>query len=300
MEKSDVMKKSKTWSSEARWGYLMVSPYILGMVVFVIGPVIAAVFISFTQYSILAPPKWIGLDNYKELMSDDTYWQAFRNTLYFTVLFVPTLTIVSLLLASALKQTIRGISWIRTSFFIPVVSSWVAVSLLWYWIYNPKFGLLNYILRSVGLPALGWLSDEKLVIPCLALVAVWKGAGYMMVILLAGLKGIPEQLYEAAVIDSASKWQQFRHITIPLLSPTLFLVIIIAMLWSVNAFDQVYVMTQGGPNKASMVLGLYLYNEAFVFYRMGYASVIAWSMFAILLVISGIQFATQKKWVHYN
>jgi multiple sugar transport system permease protein len=294
------LSKSNVWSSEARWGYLMVSPYILGMIVFVIGPVIAAVFISFTQYSILAPPKWIGLANYKELMSDDTYWQAFRNTLYFTALFVPFQTIVALILASALKRAIRGISWIRTSFFIPVVSSWVAVSLLWYWIYNPKFGLFNYLLRSMGLPALGWLSDEKLVIPCLVLVAVWKGAGYMMVILLAGLKNIPEQLYEAAVIDSANKWQQFRHVTLPLLSPTLFLVIIITMLWSVNAFDQVYVMTQGGPNKASMVLGLYLYNNAFVWYRMGYASVIAWSMFAILLVISGIQFATQKRWVHYN
>ena len=286
--------------NEMLWGYLMVSPYVIGLLLFVIGPVIAAVFISFTQYSMYEAPQWIGFSNYRELWNDMTYWKALRNTLYFSVLFVPFQILAALMLAVALKRAIRGISWIRTSFFIPVVSSWVAVSLLWYWIYNPRFGLLNYILQTFGIPGLSWLDDPKLVIPCLVLVAVWKGAGYMMVILLAGLQGIPEQLYEAATIDSANRWQQFRHVTLPLLSPTLFLVIIISVIWSVNAFDQVYVMTNGGPSNSSLVLGLYLYNNAFKWFRMGYASSIAWTMFGILLILSGIQFATQKKWVHYS
>ena len=292
---------------EGKWGLLLVSPYLLHFIVFVAGPLIASLYFSFSQYDMMNPPKWTGLDNYGRLFGDTLFWKSLWNTLYFAILFVPAQTILALVLAVVLNQKLKGLKLFRMAHFIPVISSWTVILYVSDAIFNPRFGFANSILASLGLDPQRWLQDGKLVIPLLVLIAVWKGIGYIMVIYLAGLQSVPQDLYEAAEIDGAGTLRKFLSITFPLISSTTFLVVILSTISTFQAFEQVYVLTgggdissAGGPNNSSLVLMLYLYREGFTFMRMGYASAISWVLFMILFTLTLIQMKVQKKWVHYD
>ncbi|MFS0836539.1 carbohydrate ABC transporter permease [Paenibacillus sp. 1P03SA] len=300
-------RKLRPLDQEGKWGLLLVSPYLIHFIVFVAGPLIASLYFSFSQYDMMNPPKWTGLDNYGRLLGDELFWKSLWNTLYFAVLFVPAQTILALILAVVLNQKLKGLKLFRMAHFIPVISSWTVILYVSDAIFNPRFGFANSILASLGLDPQRWLQDGKLVIPLLVLIAVWKGIGYIMVIYLAGLQSVPQDLYEAAEIDGAGTLRKFMSITFPLISPTTFLVIILSTISTFQAFEQVYVLTgggdissAGGPNNSSLVLMLYLYREGFTFMRMGYASAIAWVLFMILFTLTLIQMKVQKKWVHYD
>jgi multiple sugar transport system permease protein len=301
-------KKKKGISSEGKWGLLLVSPYIIHFVIFVLGTLIASLYFSLTEYDILNPPQWVGLDNYEKLINDPVFWKSLWNTIYFAILFVPAQTILGLVLATALNQRLKGLKFFRMAHFIPVISSWTVIMYVSDAIFNPRFGMANNLLTKFGLDPQKWLQDEVLVIPLLVLVAVWKGVGYIMIIFLSGLQGVPNSLYEAAEIDGAGVFGKFKNITLPLISGTTFLVLILSTISTFQAFEQIYVMTggagditqAGGPNNASLVLMLYLYREGFSFLHMGYASAIAWVMFAILFTLTIIQVKLQNKWVYYD
>ncbi|TLS37307.1 sugar ABC transporter permease [Pseudalkalibacillus caeni] len=286
----------------------MISPYLIHFIVFIAFTLLASLYFSFSSYDMLNPPEWVGLENYNKLIQDPVFWKSLKNTAYFTILFVPTQTILALILAVALNQSLKGLKFFRIAHFIPVISSWTVVLYVADAIFNPRFGLANDLLLKFGLEPQKWLNDEHLVIPVLVLVAVWKGVGYMMVIFLAGLQNVPEDLYEAAEIEGAGVIQKFRYVTVPLISGTTFLVLVLSTITTFQAFEQIYVMTgnsgditaAGGPNNASMVLMLYLFQQGFAFLKMGYASAIAWILFIILFVITLIQVKLQKKWVHYE
>ncbi|WP_163537431.1 sugar ABC transporter permease [Gracilibacillus sp. YIM 98692] len=301
-------KKRSLLTYEGKWGLLLVSPYLIQFIVFVIGPLIASLYFSFSKYDMLNPPQWIGLENYEKLFNEPLFYKSLWNTLYFAILFVPTQAFFALLLAVALNQKIKALKLYRMAHFIPVISSWTVVMYVVDAIFNPRFGFANSFLIKLGLEPQRWLNDEQLVIPLLVLVAVWKGIGYMMVIYLAGLQNVPNELYEAADMDGAGTIKKFSSITLPLISPTTFLVIVLSTITTFQAFEQIYVMTggatditaAGGPNNASLVLMLYLYREGFSFLHMGYASAIAWILFTILFILTLLQLWGQKKWVHYQ
>lgn len=274
---------------------------------FVAGPLAASLYFSFSDYDMLNPPEWSGLDNFRRMAEDSMFWRSLWNTLYFAVLFVPLQTFLALVLAVALNQRLKGLKWFRMAHFIPVISSWTVILYVADAVFNPRFGLANTALAKLGLEGQGWPQDPKLAIPPLVFIAVWKGIGYIMVIYLAGLQSVPGDLYEAAEIDGAGALRKFRYITVPLISPTTFLVVIMSTISTFQAFEQIYVLTgrgdissAGGPNNSSLVMMLYLYREGFTFMRMGYASAIAWVLFMILFLLTLIQLRAQKKWVHYD
>ena len=295
----EIKNKVSYNKQETLWALFFLSPKIIGLVFFTLGPVIASFLISFTDWDLVSKPIWIGLDNYKHLIRNDVFVKSLITTCYYTVVSVPLGLVLSLLLAVAMNQKIKGIVVFRTAFFLPVISSMVAIALLWRWIYNSQYGLLNYFLGLICIPPQNWLGNTKLAMPSLIAMSVWKGLGYNMMIWLAALQGIPEDLYEAARIDGASKWQQFKNITVPLLSPTTFLLLILGLINSFQVFEQSFVMTGGGPAKATLTIVLYLFSNAFEWLRMGYASAMAYILALIIFVLTLIQFKYQKKWVHY-
>lgn len=275
-------------------------PTLVGLALFSAGPVIAAFGLSFTSWDIVSPPQWIGLENYRQLIERELFWRVMRNTLYYTFASVPLALVLALLLALAMNQKLRGTTFYRTVYFLPVISSTVAIALVWAWLYNPEFGLLNYFLRLIGIKGPGWLGDPNWAMPAIILASVWKGLGYYMVIFLAGLQGIPEEYYEAAKIDGASAWQRFRYVTLPLISPTTFFVLVILVIGSFQVFEITFVMTQGGPAYATLTIAYYIFQNAFEWYRMGLAAALAYVLFAMILVITVIQWKVQGRWVHYQ
>ncbi|GIO05560.1 sugar ABC transporter permease [Brevibacillus reuszeri] len=301
-------KKRKWLDGEGRWGLLLVSPYLVHFIVFVVGTSLASLYFSFSDYDILNPPKWTGLDNYEKLFQDPLFYRALWNTVYFTLLYVPAKTFLALLLAVALNQKLKGLKLFRMVHFLPVISSWTVIAYVADAIFNQRIGFANAVLAKFGIAPQSWLIDEGWVIPVLVVVAIWKSVGYMMIIFLAGLQGISSELYEAASIDGANAWQKFWRITVPMISGTTFLVVILNTIYSFQNFEQIFVMTggsteagsTGGTNNASLVLMLLMFRQGFSFYKMGYASAIAWVLFLILLAITLIQFKLQKKWVHYD
>jgi len=284
---------------EAAWAYLFLTPFFIGLLAFILGPVVAAFVISFTDWDLLASPSWIGLTNYREMASDTLFWTALKNTLYFTVVSVPVSLTVALGLATLMNRKLRGINLLRAIYFFPVTASIVAVSLLWSWMYTPNFGIINYTLGQFGLPALKWLVDPNLAMPSVVLMSIWRGLGFNIVVFLAGLQGIPKDLYEAAELDGAGEWNRFRHITIPLLSPTMFFAGVMAVIASFQVFEQTYIMTQGGPGNATLTLVYHIFQNGFTYLRMGYASAMSFVLFAILFVITIVQVRLQTRWVHY-
>ncbi|MFC8684269.1 carbohydrate ABC transporter permease [Brevibacillus porteri] len=303
-----AVKKRKWLDSEGRWGLLLVSPYLIHFLVFVVGTSVASLYFSFSDYDILNPPKWTGLENYAKLFEDPLFYRALWNTVYFTILYVPAKTFLALLLAVALNQKLKGLKFFRMVHFLPVISSWTVIAYVADAVFNQRIGFANAFLSKLGLAPQNWLIDEFWVIPVLVLIAIWKSVGYMMIIFLAGLQGISSDMYEAASIDGANAWQKFWRVTVPMISGTTFLVVILNTIYSFQNFEQIFVMTggsteagsTGGANNASLVLMLFMFRQAFSFFKMGYASAIAWVLFLILLAITLIQFKLQKKWVHYD
>ena len=299
-ERSSRSLVARLISNDNVVGYLFVAPLIFGLIVFTYGPVLAAFGLSFTKGDYISTPQWIGLDNYTRLLNEDLFWKSLVNTLYYVVGVVPASLFLSLLLAMAMNQKLRGIVFFRTVFFLPTITSTVAISLMWLWIYNPEFGVLNFLLKQIGLRGPAWLSSPTWAMPAVIIMSIWRGLGYNMLIYLAGLQGIPDVFYEAAEIDGAGRFAKFRHITIPLLSPTTFLLLILGMIGAFQVFEYTYVMTGGGPIYSTLTLVLHIYNNAFRNFEMGYASALAYVLFFILLLLTLIQFRLQKRWVHYE
>lgn len=281
------------------FGFL--APSLVHFLVFVVLPVGFSLYISLTRWDLLTPMQFVGLTNFKELFFNDSlFWLSLRNTAYFVVLTVPPTIALGLLLAMAMSQRIRGIAFFRSIYFIPHISSMVAVAMVWRWIYNYNFGILNTLLEFLGLPVFDWLGDPKLAMPSVAIMSVWKGLGWAMLIYLAGLQNIPPQFYEAAEIDGANAWQRFVYITWPLLTPTTFFILVMSLIGAFQVFDQVYMMTGGGPSHATTVYNYYLFQNAFRFFKMGYAAAMAWILFIIIAVITYLQMKFLGENVNYN
>jgi multiple sugar transport system permease protein len=285
--------------AEARRFYLFASPWILGFILFGGGPVVASMAISFTDWSLLDAPQWIGLDNYRTMFADDVFYLALRNTLYFGLGAVVLGVSTTFLLALLLNQKVRGIAFFRTVFYLPSVVAGIATALLWVNILHPDFGLINYALGLVGIQGPGWLTSETWAIPALVLMSVW-GAGNTIVIYLAGLQGIPTTLYEAATIDGATWWGRFWHVTVPMMSPVIFFNMITGFIASLQAYVLVLVMTNGGPANATLLFGLYIYRQAFEYFNMGYAAALSWVLFLVIIVVTGLQFWLARRWVYYE
>jgi len=266
----------------------------------VLGPVIAGFVLSFFRWNIISDPVFIGWGNYRELSQDDQFWQALRNTVYYVVGTIPPAVAISLALALALNQPLRGRALFRTTYFLPVVSSTVAVAVLWGWMYNTQIGLFNYVLGLVGIPKVPWITSETWAMPAVIIMSVWKSLGYNMILFLAGLQSIPQDYYEAAEIDGAGSFRRFWDITLPLLSPTTFLVVILSVIASFQVFEQTYILTGGGPANSTLTLVLMIFYSGFQDFRMGYASAIAYVLFTLVFIVTMIQWRFQKRWVHYG
>ena len=269
-------------------GYLMVLPYLLHIAVFLLYPLAFAFVLIFHRWNIYTPMKWVGLGNIKLLLTDPLIWRALVNTLYFLLIHIPLQLLLALGLAQLLNQKIRGRAFFRASYFMPVVVSGVVVTILWQQMYASETGLINLLLQRVGLPKIGWLTDRRYAMPAIAIMATWKNVGLYVVLFLVGLQAIPTDLYEAAELDGASAWQRFRLITVPMLNPTIMLVLLLSTIGGFSLFIEPYVMTGGGPVNSTLSGILYLYKQAFFFSKMGYATTIGffWAMiiFAVVLL----------------
>ncbi|HHY98587.1 MAG TPA: sugar ABC transporter permease [Firmicutes bacterium] len=280
--------------------YLFISPWLIGFIAFTAGPIVASLFFSFCNYDIVNPPQWIWLGNFAKLLSDPLFWQSLKVTAIYSFFGVPLDMMASLAIALLLNQKVRGLAWFRTIFYMPSVISGVAVSLLWMWIFNPEFGILNYllwILFRIHGPA--WIMSEEWVLPALIIMSLW-GIGGGIVIYLAGLQGVPTELYEAAEIDGATPWNKLMRITLPMMSPVILFNLIMGIIGSFQVFTQAYVMTGGGPHYASLFYVLYIYQNAFQFFSMGYASALAWILFLIILALTLLVFKSSPLWVYYE
>jgi multiple sugar transport system permease protein len=285
---------------EAAWGYLFLLPNILGFLVFTALAVVAAFGLALTEWDLLVPPKSIGLANYQKLITrDPVFRQAMVNTAYFVAGVVPLDVTASLSLALLLNRPIRAMTLYRAIYFVPVVTSLIAVSIVWQWLYHSEIGLINYGLGALGLPKVNWLGSTEWAMPAIIMMSTWKAMGYYAVIFLAGLQGVPQHLYEAADIDGASSWQRFWKITLPLLSPTMFFVLVISIIQSFQVFAQAFIMTRGGPADATITIVYFIYNSGFVWFRMGYAAAASWVLFAIIFFVTVLQARWQRRWVHY-
>jgi multiple sugar transport system permease protein len=278
--------------NEDAWTALLcLSPTAVIGGIFLLLPILFSLYLSFHQWSILDPSQpFVGLSNYQRLVNAAEFWQALRNTVVYTAGTVGVGAALSLGLAVLLDRPIRGLTFYRTAYFMPVVTSTVVVAIVWTWIYNPQYGLMNDLLRRVGLPTTNWLADPRWALVAITIMGIWKTAGYNMVIFLAGLQTIPDIYYEAARIDGAGAWSRLRHITLPMLRPTTAFVLITSTIFSFQVFGPVYVMTGGGPMRSTTVIVYYLYQRAFEFRDMGYASAVAWVLFLVLFSLSLLQF----------
>ncbi|UOQ50353.1 sugar ABC transporter permease [Gracilibacillus caseinilyticus] len=281
------------------WGYFFIAPQLIGLLIFSLIPLVYAFTLSFTDWNGFGDFQFIGLANYIEQFQNPEFWKAMLNTIYYMVLVVPIGIFISLILSIGLNK-IKGKEIYRVFFFMPVVTSSVSVGIIFMWILNGDFGILNQLLALVGIDGPMWLTDTKWVIPSIAILSIWWGLGYNMVIFLAGLQGISKSYYEAASIDGANVFQKFRHITLPLLTPTTFFVTIMTIISSFQVFDQAFVMTQGGPAKASYTIVFHIYEQAFVDFTMGQSSSAAIILFIIILIFTLIQFKFQDRWVFYE
>jgi multiple sugar transport system permease protein len=285
---------------EALTGYLFILPSFVGFLAFLVVPMVMSLGISLYEWELLLPPQFAGLDNYRALLDDALFREVLFNTAYYVAGVVPLNILISLGLAVWLNSKLRGVTFYRLAFFLPVVTVTVAVSLVWKWMYEPHVGLINAALGWLGINGPTWLGDPRWAMPALILMSVWKGFGYNMVVFLAGLQGIPATVHEAAVIDGASTWQRFWRITLPLLSPAIFFAVVMTVITSFQVFDQALVMTRGGPVNATNTIVLYIYQNGFEFFRMGYAAAMAWVLFAIILAFTLLQMKAQNRWVHYE
>jgi multiple sugar transport system permease protein len=271
-------------------GYLFLFPDFLGLLIFLIIPIAYAFLISLHDWNGLSSMRWSGIENYLKLFADSQFWDSLKITAIYTLIYVPVLYTISLGLALLVNQRLPFMRFFRTIFFVPVVLSLVVSSLMWKYIFDERSGLLNFLIGLVGIPPQPWLGSVELALPSIIIVSVWIQMGYFMVIFIAGLQDIPREYYEAARIDGANRWQMFLRITLPLLKPTSLFVIVISLISSFQVFDQVWVMTKGGPARATQVTAVYIYQQAFQYLNLGYGSAVAFVLFIVILSFSLIQF----------
>ncbi|GAB4566088.1 MAG: sugar ABC transporter permease [Anaerolineae bacterium] len=298
----ELIPKGKLARNEAMWFYIFISPWLIGFIIFTLYPIVASAYFSLTIYDIVRAPRWIGLGNYAELLDDKLFWQSLKVTFYYTGLAVPLTTVAALSLAQLLNQRVPFLSVFRTVYYLPSIVTGVAVALLWQWILNPEFGLVNYLLSSLfGIKGPGWFFDKSWAIPSYVLMSLW-GLGAPMIIYLAALQNVPTELYEAAQLDGAGPWKRFRHITIPMISPVILFNVIVGIIGSFQVFTQIYVITtgRGGPSYASLVYVLYLFQNAFRNFRMGYASAQAWILFWIIFALTVAALRVSRRRVYYE
>lgn len=281
-------------------GWLWASPWILGFLIFTLGPMLASVYYSFTEFAVISPPRWIGLENYRIMLTDDDLiGQSLKVTTLYALFGVPLYLVVGFSVAILLNQRIRLVALWRTLFYLPAVMSGVAVALLWQWIFNSDFGLANWLLALFGIDGPSWLLDPTWALPALIVMSLW-GVGGGMVVYLAGLQGVPTTLYEAAEIDGANSVQRFIHITLPMVSPVIFFNLIIGIIGALQTFTQAFVMTGGGPQNSTYFFMLHLYNNAFQWLKMGYAAALAWVLFFYILILTLLVVRFSSAWVYYE
>ncbi|MGE5572764.1 MAG: carbohydrate ABC transporter permease [Bacteroidota bacterium] len=291
------LRRREQWEA-----WLFLTPNLVGFLVFTVFAVVFSLWISVHEWDLFNPPAFVGLANFAKLLTRDaSFKRALWNTLYFALGIVPLGTAVALVLALLVNRALKGMTLFRTALYIPSVSSTIAIGIVWVWLLDPQFGLVNWLLKTVGIAyPPDWLNSTVWAKPALIVMDVWKSAGYYMVIFLAGLQSIPEQLYEAALIDGATPWRKFWSITLPLLSPTTFFVVVMRIIGVFNMFEQPYIMTQGGPAGSTETMVFYIYKNAFEWFQMGYAAAIAWVLFLIIFAVTYLQFRYQRRWVTYE
>ncbi len=285
---------------EAILFYLCISPWLLGFTIFILGPVLSSLGLSFTRWDLLSDPVFVGLRNYTRMVDDKLFWQSLSVTIRYTLLYVPAELVGGLLLALLMNQRgVRGIRGARTIYYLPTIISGVAFVVVWMWLFQPEAGLINATLARFGIQGPRWLADPNTALTALWLMSLW-GLGRAALIYLAGLKGIPQQLYEAAAIDGAGAWQSFRHVTLPMLTPTIFFNLVLSIIGTFQTFTSAFVATNGGPLDSTLFYVLYLYRKAFQEFQMGYASALAWVLFLIILVLTILVVRSGQWWVYYE
>lgn len=303
---SNSFHMTKAQKQECFYAYVFILPLVLGILIFCITPLIFSFFMSLTKWNGLTSPEFIGFKNFIDIVQDDNFWLEIRNTLYFACGTVPLTIILSLLLANALNQKTKGTALYRILFFLPNVTMASAVALVWRWMLNSKMGLVNEVLGFFSLPQPMWLTDTRFTMPGVIMMTLWASVGYNMIILLSGMQNIPPALYEAADIDGATGWTKFRLITVPLVTPSIFFVLTMQVMGAFKAFDTIFVFAGGSwklqgaiaDSIRTMVVGLY--QNGFVFMKMGYASAQAVILFLFIMILTAVQFYMQKKWVFYE
>lgn len=296
-----MMTQQKTFQKYL-WVAFFLLPSLIGLLVFLVLPMLSSLVLTFYEWDPLLPTHFtfLGLENYSTLIKDADFWAALGHTLLFIIGYIPLVMVTGLAVALLLNQKLVGRTFFRGAFFLPVISAWVAVALMWTWIFNPKFGIVNYLLGLIGISGPGWLYDPNWAMPAIILTSVWKDTGFIMVLFLASLQGIPQEYYEAAALDGANPWAKLRYITLPLLSPTIFFALIISLINSFQVFDQVWIMTKGGPAGSTSVLVEQIVNNSFRYGRMGYAATLSWVLFLIVFGVTIFQTRMQKNWVTYE
>jgi multiple sugar transport system permease protein len=298
-ERRGTLQRQEMWA-----GLAFISPWFIGFLVFTAGPMLLSLWLSFTDYSILKPPKFIGLTNYQQLLADPRLGTSLANSIIYAIFHVPLATIVALALALMLNRVGKAAGFFRTAFYLPSVTPAVAIGTLWLWILNPRIGLVNKGLDMIGIAGPGWTTDPNWIKPGIVLMSLWS-VGSTVILYLAALRNVPNELYEASRIDGASAWRQLLHITIPMISGTIFFTLIVNTIASLQIFAEVYTMFFGNMNNgpassAGLFYNIYLFRQAFEFLHMGYASAMAWLLFIIILILTVIQLRVSKRWVYYE
>jgi multiple sugar transport system permease protein len=295
------MPGQRGWQKWA-WVTVFLAPGLVGLLVFVVLPILSSFWYAFNDWNLLSAPEYIGLDNFTELLRDDAFWSALRYTLTFIVMYVPAVFFLGLGLALLLNQKMRGIIIVRTTTFLPVVASWVVVSLIWKWIFNPAYGLVNYGLGLAGIEGPDWLFQPGTAVVAMVITSIWKDAGYIALLFLGGLQNISETFYEAARIDGANRWRSVQYITLPLLTPTMFFVLITLLINYFQMFEQVWLMPMrdSAADRQVEVVVTEVVKNAFSYNRMGYASAMSWVLFVLIFIITFVQLRLQKRWVYYD
>ena len=287
--------------NQALWGYLFLLPWIIGLIIFVVGPIIASAYFSLHEYDVLTPPKFIGLDNYvRAFTGDNKFWPSLSRTLVYSVSVVPLRLIGSLALALLLNQAFKGTSFFRTLYFLPSLTPTVALALLWKWIFNPQLGPINVALGLAGIQGPGWLVSKQWALTSLVIISLWSGVGgNTMLIFLAGLQGVPKELQEASQLDGAGAWSRFWNVTLPMISPTMLFNLILGIIGALQVFTLAFVATDGGPSYSTWFYALHIYKQAFEYFYMGYASALAWIFVVILVAFTYMQMRLSQRWVFY-
>jgi multiple sugar transport system permease protein len=284
---------------EALTFYIMILPWLLGFLVFIAYPTLRSLYLSFTRYEIGHTPVFIGFNNFSQLVNDSDFWQSLKVTTLYVLGSVPGSTIIAIGIAMLLARNIRGVSVWRTIYFLPSVVGPIAVAVLWFFVFNPQYGLINTLLAGIGIQGPGWLTSEQWALPSMVFMSWWTVGG-QVIIYLAGIKNIPKEMYEVAEIDGAGAWRKFRNITIPMLSSTIFFNVVLGFIGAFQVFEGPLVLTKGGPNKATLTYMLNLYNQAFQFGSLGYASALAWVLFIIIMLLTAVVIRSSSLWVYYE